>query len=99
MSPVRGTLPAVALLPSSAAVAAAHSSRRPVSNRTRPRLNVWINKTGSTSGFGADVALIPAQRPGLVIRANRNQPIGARISAACRIILTALGRLQQGSSA
>lgn len=51
-----------------------------------PMNNVWINKTGSTNGFGSYVAFVPAKRLGIVILANRNFPIEDRVAAAHRIL-------------
>ena len=50
-----------------------------------PQTNVWINKTGSTSGFGGYIALVPAQKQAVVILANKNYPNSARIELAYRI--------------
>ncbi|RWH82180.1 MAG: beta-lactamase [Mesorhizobium sp.] len=51
-----------------------------------PRQQVLINKTGSTNGFGGYIAFVPAKRLGIVLLANKNYPIEARVRAAFTIM-------------
>jgi beta-lactamase class C len=47
---------------------------------------ILFNKTGSTGGFGSYVAFVPEKKIGVVMMANRNFPIPARIKAAHAIL-------------
>lgn len=51
-----------------------------------PAPDRYVNKTGSTRGFGAYVAFLPTQKIGVVLLANRNYPVPQRIEAAWTIL-------------
>jgi beta-lactamase class C len=55
-------------------------------SKTRSAATLF-NKTGSTNGFGAYVAFAPGVRIGIVMLANKNFPIPARISAAYTVLV------------
>jgi beta-lactamase class C len=55
----------------------------PPQNPSKPTL---FNKTGSTNGFGAYVAFVPEKKIGIVMLANKNFPIPARITAAHAVL-------------
>jgi len=53
-----------------------------------PSAPTLFNKTGSTSGFGTYVAFVPAKKIGIVVLANRNFPVAARLTAAHAVLET-----------
>ena len=55
----------------------------PAPGRTPPML---LNKTGSTFGFSAYLALVPDRQAAFVLLANRNFPAAARVAAGYRVL-------------
>jgi beta-lactamase class C len=51
-----------------------------------PSKPTLFNKTGSTNGFGAYAAFVPEKKIGIVMLANKNVPISARITAAHAVL-------------
>ncbi|MDQ0349509.1 class C beta-lactamase [Ancylobacter vacuolatus] len=46
----------------------------------------FINKTGSTNGFGSYVVMLPAEKLGIVVLANRNYPNEERVKAVYALV-------------
>ena len=51
-----------------------------------PQQAVWINKTGSTNGFGGYAVVVPSEQKSIVILANKNYPNSARVEFAYEIL-------------
>ena len=51
-----------------------------------PQQAVWINKTGSTNGFGGYAVMVPSEQKSIVILANKNYPNSARVELAYEIL-------------
>ncbi|WP_428032710.1 class C beta-lactamase [Ancylobacter sp.] len=57
-----------------------------------PALASFINKTGSTNGFGSYVVMLPAEKLGVVVLANRNYPNEERVKAVYALVKGMLSR-------
>lgn len=62
-----------------------------------PSKPTLFDKTGSTNGFAAYVVFVPAEHIGLVMLANRNFPIPARIRAAYAVLSELAAERQPGN--
>ncbi|MDB6452714.1 class C beta-lactamase [Falsirhodobacter sp. 20TX0035] len=59
---------------------------QPLTRHDPQALQGLLNKTGATNGFGAYVAMVPSERIGVVVLANRNYPNPVRAEATRRLI-------------
>jgi beta-lactamase class C len=70
----------------SAKMAFATQPAKAINPPLAPQKNTWINKTGSTKGYGGYVAFVPEKSIGIVILANKNYPNEARVRLAYQIL-------------
>ena len=59
-----------------------------------PRNDVLIDKTGSTNGFGAYAVFVPARKIGIILLANKNYPVDARVTVTHAILTRLIGEAQ-----
>lgn len=59
---------------------------KPIEPPQAPQPDLWINKTGSTGGFAAYVAYIPAKKLGMVLLSNKNYPVPPRVTVGYQIL-------------
>ena len=58
----------------------------PLDPPSAPKDDVLLDKTGSTNGFAAYVAFVPARKLGVVLLANKNYPIDARVMTGYQVL-------------
>ncbi|WP_425293798.1 class C beta-lactamase [Microvirga pakistanensis] len=70
----------------SATMATQPQPATPLAPPQAPARPTLFNKTGSTNGFASYVAFVPERRIGIVMLANKNVPVPARITAAHAVL-------------
>lgn len=64
---------------------------QPITASPPQQAEMFLHKTGSTSGFGAYVLLVPSQGTAIVLLANKNYSNAARLRMGACILATVLG--------
>jgi beta-lactamase class C len=71
---------------------------KPLDPPVQPSDDVLINKTGSTNGFAAYAAFVPQRRIGIVLLANKNYSVDARVTAVFEILTRLEGEAGKSGS-